>query len=427
MTTIRQSLSPATPRRRPSSTDAAPGRPSHQVRHIALAFPTGLAHLHPVVQGITDYAREHGSWLFTTSPESVTMPVQSLAGWQGDGVIAVLLNAADCQAARQLKLPLVTFSGALRNPGVPRVMVNHRAVGRVAAEHLHACGFSRFAYYGLRQVVYAQERGEGFQERLKELGVELKEEYATHHSPSTLSASRPWQDEMEKLGRWVRQLRPPVGVFAASDQRARMVVDACREVGLSVPDDVAVLGVDNDQVACEFSDPPLSSIACNWYSVGFEAARMLDEMMNGGTPEQPDKLIDPKGVVRRRSTDVQIIDHPAVAQAAAFVRDHVHENFGVEALLRVAGVTRRNLELSFKRALGCTPHQYICQARVDRAKQLLSRPQRMKLSDIADECGFHDLRRLRLVFQRIEGQSPAEFRKQHRSRAKSNGRPGSAH
>jgi LacI family transcriptional regulator len=205
-------------------------------------------------------------------------------------------------------------------------------------------------------------------------------------------------------------------MLAANDQRARMVVDACRQNDFRVPDDVAVLGVDNDQVACEFSDPPLSSIACDWYSVGFESARMLDQLMSRQEPPQREMLIDPTGVVRRRSTDVQIIDHPAVARAAAFVRDHVRENFGVDAMLRDTDITRRNLELSFKRALGCTPHQYICQARVERAKELLLRPQRMKLSDIAEECGFHDLRRLRLVFQRMEGQSPAAFRRQHQPR-----------
>lgn len=401
------------PRRRPG---AAPEKPKRigPVRHIALAFPVGLAHLHPVVQAIADFARERGSWLFTTSPESVTMPVQSLVGWKGDGVIAVLHNAADRTAALGLGLPIVNFSGALRDPGVPRVQVNNRAVGCLAADHLRGCGFARFAYYGLRGVVYAKERGAGFMGRLKERGVEIAADCSTHQSPSTLSPSRPWQDEMEKLVRWVGQLRPPVGILTANDQRARMVVDACQQAGLRVPDDIAVLGVDNDQVACEFSDPPLSSIACDWYRVGFEAARMLDQLMAGKELAQQELLIDPKGVVCRRSTDVQILDHPAVARAVGYVREHLHENFGVEAMIRAAGITRRSLELSLKGALQCTPHQYICRARVEHAKQLLLRPQRMKLTEIARKCGFHDLRRFRLVFQRLEGHSPSDFRRQQR-------------
>ena len=396
----------------PARRHRRPGLPK-PTRHIALAFPVGLAHLHPVVEGIADYARQHGPWLFTTSPETVTMPLQSLAGWQGDGIVAVVLNPADRDVARRLAIPVVTFAGALQDPGVPRVMVNNPAVGRLAADHLFSCGFARFAYYGLRQVTYSRSRGLGLVERLAELGVNTRSDCSIHLSPSSLTPNRPWQDEMEKLVSWVRKLEPPVGLLAANDQRARMLVEACRQAGLRVPEDMAVLGVDNDQVACEFSDPPLSSIACDWYRVGFESARLLDRLMGGGKPPVQDLLIDPKGVVRRRSTDVQIIDHPAVARAAAYVREHLGENFGVEAMLREAKITRRNLELNFKRALGCTPHQYICRARVERAKQLLVRPQRLKLSGIARQCGFHDLRRFRMVFRRLEGLSPIEFRRQH--------------
>ncbi len=396
----------------------APQPPNGKTRHIALAFPVGLAHLHPVVQGIADYARSHGPWLFTTSPEAVTMPLQSLAGWQGNGIIAVLLNSADREAAKRLDVPVVTFSGAMKNPGVPRVMVNNKAVGRLAADHLLACGFSRFAYYGLRQAIYARDRGNGFLERLAERGVNKSRDCSIRMSPSSLSPNRPWQDEMGQLLAWVSQLQTPVGLFAAHDQRARMVVDACRQAGLRVPEDVAVLGVDNDQVACEFSEPPISSIACDWYRVGYESARLLDDLMAGREPPAEDQLIDPKAVVRRRSTDVQIIDHPAVARAAAYVREHLRENFGVEAMLRETRITRRSLELNFKRALGCTPHQYICRARVEYAKQLLVRPQRMKLTNIARQCGFHDLRRFRMVFRRLEGMSPVEFRRQHQPGAR---------
>jgi LacI family transcriptional regulator len=341
------------------------------------------------------------------------MPLQSLAGWQGDGIVAVVLNPADREVARDLPIPVVTFAGALQDPGVPRVMVNNPAVGRVAADHLMACGFARFGYYGLRQVAYSRSRGAGLLERLADLGVDTRADCSIHLSPSSLTPNRPWQDEMEKLLAWVSTLRPPVGLLAANDQRARMLVEACRQAGLRVPEDMAVLGVDNDQVACEFSDPPLSSIACDWYRVGFESARLLDGLIAGGKPPHADLLIDPKGVVRRRSTDVQIIDHPAVAKAAAYVREHVGENFGVEAMLRETRITRRNLELNFKRALGCTPHQYICRARVEHAKQLLLRPQRLKLTSIARQCGFHDLRRFRMVFRRVEGLSPIEFRRQH--------------
>lgn len=375
-----------------------------------MAFPMGLAHLQPLVQGITDYAREHGHWAFTTSPETVTLSVQSLKGWQGDGVIAVLVNAADVRAAKDLGLPLVTFSGALRDPGFPRVMVDNAALGRLAAEHLLDCGFQRFGYYGLRNVAYAQDRGAGFVQTLEEqLGPGR---CRVHLSPNTFTASHPWQNEMEQLERWLASLQPPVGLFATNDQRARMLIDACQRLGLSVPHDAGVLGVDNDLVVCEFGSPQLSSIACDWYGVGVQSAALLDRMMNGESVGRVNRLVPPVGVVQRRSTDVLVVDHPGVARAVQYVREHLDEPFGIERLLEESRVSRRSLELGFRRSLGCTPYEFVCRARVDRAKHLLARPGRVKLTDVAKACGFTDLRRLRLVFTRCEGVTPAAYRRQ---------------
>jgi LacI family transcriptional regulator len=387
-------------------------RPAHtRARHIALAFPVGLAHLQRVMQGIVEYARGHGRWLFTTSPEAVTLPIQSLRGWRGHGVIATLVNDAEARAAKQLRIPVVNFSGALPDAGLPRVMVNNPAVGRLAAAHLLACGFKRFGFYGLRNVKYSESRGGAFVQALEEqLGSGC---CVAHLSPNSFTPSRPWQDEMERLEQWVARLQTPVGLFAANDQRARMLLDACQRLGLRVPDDAGVIGVDNDLVVCEFSDPPLSSIACDWYRIGTESAALLDRLMSGQGPPIEDLLIGPIGVVRRRSTDVLVVDDAGVGRALHYVREHLSEPFGVEAILREAGMSRRSLEQAFKRSVGCTPYSFVCRARVERAKELLVAPRRMKLTAIALACGFADLRRLRLVFCRYAGMTPAEYRRRH--------------
>ncbi|HEX7009502.1 MAG TPA: DNA-binding transcriptional regulator [Phycisphaeraceae bacterium] len=388
---------------------ATRSRRADGARHVALAVPMGVAHLQPLVRGITDFARSHGRWIFTTSPETVTLSVQSLRGWRGDGVIAVLLNQADVRAARRLGMPVVTISGALRHPGFPRIMVDHGAVGRMAAEHLLACGFRRFGYYGLRSVAYAQDRGAGFQQVIQErLGPGR---CVVHFSPNAFTVSHPWQDEMERLERWIDSLEPPMGLFAANDHRARMLVDACRRLGLRVPEDFGVLGVDNDLVVCQFSDPPLSSIACDWYQIGQGAAALLDRLMAGQAVEEGDRLVGPVGVVRRRSTDVLVVEHPGVERAVRYIREHLSEPFGIGCLLEQVRVSRRSLELGFKQSLGCTPYEFLCRARVARAKDLLAAPKRMKLSEVAAACGFTDLRRFRLVFTRCEGITPAEYRR----------------
>lgn len=377
-----------------------------QTRHIALAFPIGIAHLQSLVRGITDYARANCSWIFTSNPETVTLPIQSLRGWRGDGVITVILNPADARAAQEMNMPVVTFAGALRDPGVPRVMVNNQRVGQLAAEHLMACGFPRFGYYGLHNVRYAHDRGEGFLRRLAEVGRAA----SVHLSRNSLGVSHPWRDEMEKLDQWVSTLEGPVGILAANDMRARMLIDSCQRLGRRVPDDVGIIGVDNDLVTCEFSDPQLSSIDCDWYRIGVESATTLDAMLQGRTVDR-EQLVEPAGVIKRRSSDVLIVDHPGVATAIQYVHEHINEVFGVEQLLQQAATSRRSLELGFKRSLGCTPHDFLCRTRIAKAKELLSRPEKLKLATIAEECGFSDARRLRIVFERYEKMSPAEYRR----------------
>src|SRR5690606_37215334 len=144
--------------------------------------------------------------------------------------------------------------------------------------------------------------------------------------------------------------------------------------------------------------------------IGYECAANLDTLLNGGTVEK-EKLIDPIDVVKRRSSDVLIVDHPGVAIAIQYIHDHISEVFGVEQLIHEAATSRRSLELGFKRSLGCTPHDFLCRARIAKAKELLARPEKMKLAAIAAACGFTDARRLRIVFERYEKMTPAQYRK----------------
>jgi LacI family transcriptional regulator len=190
-----------------------------------------------------------------------------------------------------------------------------------------------------------------------------------------------------------------------------MLVDACSLAGRRVPEDVGVIGVDNDEIACEFGEPTLTSIACDYAAVGFETARLLDRLMRGGPPpDVADVLTRPVGVVSRASTDVTVTDHPAVARAVTFARDHRGEPFGVEALVEAAGVSRRHLELSFTRSLGCTPSTFLARLRAEQAKELLDQGGHT-LGGVARLCGFNDLRQFTRVFRRIMKVSPRDYQR----------------
>jgi LacI family transcriptional regulator len=201
----------------------------------------------------------------------------------------------------------------------------------------------------------------------------------------------------------------PVGIFAIHDYRARVLADECMRLGLQVPHDVAVVGVDNDRTVCEFSQLSLSSVSTSARQVGFEAAKLLDALMQGRPAPTRDTLIPPDGVVRRRSTDTVIVADVNVSLAVHYMRDHLDEAFGIEQVMKQVQVSRRRLHEQFQKLLHCTPYDYLCRLRVERAKSLLTTKDRVKMHRIAKECGFSSAARLRLVFQRLAGMSPMEF------------------
>ena len=374
-------------------------------RHVALAFSTRVAQMPMIYKGIAGYAAKNANWIFTTDDESVDLPIGFLRKWKGDGVIAVLLSKADAAAARGLKIPVVTFVGVVRKPGVPRVMLDQAAIGRLAAEHLLSRGFRQFAFYGVEDAAYSADREAAFAERLAVGGFAV-----SRHCLPSLHRQHPWDDEVESLRLWLERLPSPIGLFAASDARARKVADACRLIGRNVPEEVGIIGVDNNEIACEFGSPKITSISCDWVTVGFEAARLLDHLMRGRKPPDRDKLIPPNGIVARESTNVMIFNNSAVARAAAYAREHIGEPFGVEALIDCAAVSRRLLETSFIKSLGMTPSVYIARLRVEKAKSLLHQ-RKLTFSRIAAQCGFSDLRHFRRVFARTEKMTPRQYRK----------------
>jgi LacI family transcriptional regulator len=382
-------------------------------RRIALAYPMTVPWMALFMRGAAEYAQQHGDWTFTASPPTLTGAgefahnVYSLKGWPCDGVFAAIDNAAEARAAKELRIPVVNLAGTVRRCSVPRVMVDHEVIGRLAAEHLLERGLRRLAVFGLCGPWYARQRRLGFVRRAEEAGVPCD----VFEMPVPTNARTPWQQRVAPLERWLQSLKPPVGLLAIHDYRARVAVDECLRLGLNVPHDVAVIGVDNDPTVCEFCKPTLSSVSRSAWRVGYEAAALLDRLMAGKNPPEHDILIPPDGVVARQSTDTVAVDDRHVAAAVHFMRDHLGDAFGIERVMRHSSISRRQLELRFRRVLRCTPHDYLCRTRVERARELLAARQRMKMRNIAAACGFTSVERLRIVFRRFVGLTPADYRR----------------
>ncbi|RYD22451.1 MAG: xylose operon transcription regulator XylR, partial [Verrucomicrobiaceae bacterium] len=320
-----------------------------------------------LMHGVMDYARQHGGWVFTKLPERLNPSIDWLENWKGDGALAFVTTKADARIAQALKIPLVNLTAHLADPGVPTAMVDHEATGRIAAEHLLERKFRRFGYYGTKGVRYSQMRREGFTEAVTEAGGQCEVLLV----PSSFSSASKWEEQEELLDEWLKGMSLPVGVMASTDLRAAMVLEACARVGLRVPEDVAVIGVDNDPVVCESSHPPLSSVSRNDYEVGWRAAELLHRLMDGEAAPNHAVMVGPDTVVARRSTDTLAAEDPMVAKAVKYIGSHLHEAFGVERLVGLVPVSRRRLEQKFRENLGMTPSELITRMRVEKAKGLL--------------------------------------------------------
>ena len=377
-----------------------------KIKRIALALPLGVPHLEEVVHGIRLFGQRHANWDFVTSPETHSIPVSSLTGWDGDGVIAMVSAETDLKVVQKLHCPVVNLSGALANVALPRVRVDYERAGHLAAEHLLNRGFERFAFYGLKDTFFARSCLDGFRKRLQPHALDC----SVYEDPSTSGVLRPWQHDNKTLENWLRSLKLPVGLMASHDPRAVMVVQACRRIGLRVPEDVAVIGFNNDIQSCEFCDPPLTSVARPGEKIGFEAAALLDRLLRGEAPPGHDILFPPEGVVERASTNtVAVGDNEQLAEAIRYIDLHLSKSISVDEILKHVDVSRRWLEMAFKKKLHTSPHVYICQARVKKARAMLAGPRKLRFKQVALECGFSNTRQMGLIFERHTGVSLRDY------------------
>jgi LacI family transcriptional regulator len=282
-------------------------------------------------------------------------------------------------------------------------------VGEVAAQHFIRKGYTEFAFVG-NSVVWSLARARGFERELHKAGfnfAQLQQEW----EPPT--AGRGWHstDRLGQLLDWLRGLKRPLALMVHNDLRARAIAQICRDEGIRVPDDIAILGVDNDDLDCELSDPPISSVAIPWRRMGYEAATLLDRMLGGQQFEPSVITLPPIGVVERQSTDSVAVSDPDVAAAVRYIREHAHERTSVDDILKEVPIGRRSLEKRFRASLSRTPLEEIRRVHVERAKLLLATTD-LSINDVARHSGFGHSTWFSEAFHDQVGQSPAQYRKQ---------------
>jgi LacI family transcriptional regulator len=373
-------------------------------RKVALLIESSNAYARGLLQGVVRYIREHSPWLFYIPEQGRgDIPPSWLAHWQGDGIIARIENQEIARAVAASGLPAVDVSAARMLPSLPWVETDDAEISRLAAEHLLDRGFKHFGFCGDARFNWSNWRAEHFQKHIHAAGHDC------HHYKTAISLQAPLEEQASEIAEWLRKLPKPVAVMACYDIRAQQVLDACRNIGLSVPDEVAVIGVDNDALLCDLSSPPLSSVIPNTQRTGYEAAQLLDKMMSGRPVEPTAHFITPIGVATRQSTDTLAIEDRAIATAVRHIREHAFEQINIADVLKVVPLSRRLFESRFKKLLGHTPHEEIIRVRMNRVKEMLTETD-LPLADIAERTGFEHVEYLSAAFKKREGLSPNRYR-----------------
>jgi LacI family transcriptional regulator len=379
-----------------------------RMRSVAVLIETSRAYGRGLIRGVAQYNREHGQWAIYFEPHGLDEPPPTwLKNWKGDGILARVPNRAVANAVLKTGLPVVDLRGALTGLPMASIGVNNRMVAQLAFDHLAERGLRYFAFCGLPRGEYIRmdERCDHFMHLAEAAGF----------SCEVFQASRPrgrrktWDEEQKTLAKWIKSLRKPIGIMACNDDRGLNLLDACRRAGAIVPEQVAVISVDNDEYLCNLSMPPMSSIDIAAQAIGYEAASILDGMMDGGPLPYGTRLIPPGGIIIRQSTEVLATEDPAVIQAVKLIRARACQRIRVADVTQHVAMSRVALEQRLKAVLGRTIHQEIRRVQVESVKELLA-DRALSLKQIARRCGFKYPQYMATVFRQVTGQTLSQFR-----------------
>jgi LacI family transcriptional regulator len=367
-----------------------------------------------MLDGIARYARLHKSWdLFLDDQARAESDPKWLGQNKWHGVISRHASPEFIRRCRKLRIPMVDLNDTAPVPGIPKIRPGNRAIGHLGGEHFLERGHRHFGFCGFRNEGWACERRDGFVEAVELAGhnaVVLDVAYPGKLTPA-------WDAAQTRLiTEWLLSLPKPAGVMACNDLRALQITHAAKAAGLLVPEEVAVLGANNDRRRCELAYPPLSSVATNAMQSGYQAAETLALMLAGEKIENMDARIDPVGVITRQSSDILAIEDRQVAAAINHIRQHACRGLAVSEVLRHAAASRSQLEKRFRRVIGRSPQAEIRRTQVSKIKELLFETD-YPLKVIADMTAFEHIAYMSVVFKRFTGMSPGAYRDHMRSKA----------
>lgn len=373
---------------------------------IALVFSYSLNYCRSILRGIRAYAKSRPEWVLLPTSHDLDA-VRTLRHRAPVGIIGHIYEDAVGKELFRLKKPLVNVCGIMPWLKAPRVGLDDFAIGQMAGLHLADRGLEHFAFIGHATQGASVERLRGFRATLKDFHVSVQHWPREGFQPQGWSAS-----STTGLLKWLARLPKPVGIFVPGDVWGLQISEFCRQLKLKVPEEVALLGVDNDDLYCEISRPSLSSIEVGGERVGHQAAMLLERLLSGGTAPAAPILLPPIGVVTRESTDLLAIRDADIVKALTLIRAQISGGINVADVARHVAVSRRTLERKFRTAIGRGISVEIRRQRIDRAKNLLAHTD-LSISDVARQSGFSSSKQLSVTFRQSSGETPSDFRRKN--------------
>lgn len=369
-----------------------------------------------LLTGIANYARFHGPWSIYTIPpfyrgsQDMRKLLSRMRKTGMNGIVARETN--EIPDIIKMRIPAIFASTIEPKTGIPKhafpiITTDNRQISHLAAEHLLDRGFTHFAYCGYNDIPWSQLRGQHFQERIATAGYETQ-----FYEQPRAKLKRRWENELPRLAQWLQALPKPIGLMTCSDDRSRNVIEAAKVAGIHIPEQVAVIGVDNDELVCHLANPSLSSIALSTEKAGVKAARLLDRLMTGQEKLAGQKIIvHPTTIETRHSTNILAVDDPDVATALRFIREHVKELIQVRDVAQATCLSRRTLERRFLKIMDRSVQEEINRLRIEQLCKMLTQT-RMSQVQIAHAMGYYGVDNMRRFFQRHAGMTPLRYRQE---------------
>jgi LacI family transcriptional regulator len=381
--------------------------PAVKKPNVLLIFETRFEECMAMLKGIAHFERTHHVWTAFHDDQAISeVDPQWIRSKKWQGVISRHTTSQLASSCSELGIPLVDLNDVEPFPGVPKIRPDNIGIGHLGAEHFIERGYQKFGFSGFSNALWSRERRDGFAEAVRLAGRECMIFDVAYPGDATPF----WTEEqIAKLAGWLSELPKPVGVMACNDLRAQQLISAAAAAGILVPEEVAVLGANNETIRCELADPALSSVAPNAFQSGFRAASLMRDMLAGQEPGAVDQRVEPIGVVTRHSTDVLAVEDRNVAAALSFIREQACRGISVQQVLQHAHTSRSQMERKFRQHIGRSPQAEIRRVQLRKIRQLLLETD-FPLKRIAELTGFEHMEYMCVLFKRMTGISPGTYR-----------------